>query len=286
MAGFLIVALAIPQAFAGSGTTFGLAYLAVVLVHMGMFMRSSALTVAQAFAGLVPFNLATALMVVAGGVAGGDAQYVLWAAAFLLEWVSPRLIDDSGLEVEPAHFIERHGLVVIVAIGESVVAVGIGAADLPVDAGLVVAATLGLALSACLWWSYFGADADVEAERAMSAAPMPARPWLAVRAFGYWHMLILLGVIAIATGLKQATGDAFDTLPDAKALALGGGAAIFLLGEALFRRTLGLGDAAMRALAAVVALATVPLGAEVAAAAEITALVALFVGLLASSSPR
>src|SRR3954447_18862539 len=103
MGGFLIVALAIPGAFTGSGATFGLAYLAVVLVHLGMFARASRLSVVQAFRGLVPFNVTTALLVVAGGIAGGTAQYVLWIAAVVLEWVSPRLIDDEGFVIEPGH---------------------------------------------------------------------------------------------------------------------------------------------------------------------------------------
>jgi low temperature requirement protein LtrA len=280
MGGFLVVALAVPGAFSGSGATFGLAYLAVVVVHMGMFARSSPLTVTRAILGLAPFNLSTALMVLAGGIAGGTAQYVLWALAFVLEWVSPKLIDDSGLVIEPSHFVERHGLVVIVAIGESVVAVGIGAAGLPVDAGLVAAALLGLALSACLWWSYFGGDESEVAERTLRAAPMARRPQLAIDAYGYWHLPILLGVIAIAAAVKKATGHAFDPLPYAQAIALGGGAAVFLLGEGLFRRTLSIGGTSARVVAAAAALATIPIGHEVAAAAQIAVLVAVFVAML------
>jgi low temperature requirement protein LtrA len=283
MAGFLVVALAIPGAFTGSGAAFGLAYLAVVLVHMGMFARSEQISVARAIVGLVPFNLATALLVVAGGIFGGTAQYVLWSAAVVIEWTSPRLIDDSGFVIAPGHFVERHGLVVIVAIGESVVAVGIGAAGLAVDAGLVATAILGLALSACLWWSYFGSD-EGAAERTLRAAPMEERPRLAIDAFGYWHLPILLGIIAIASALKTATGHAFDPLPAAQAIALGGGASTFLLGEALFRRTLAMGGERGRTLTAALALATIPIGTEVTAAAQLALLVGLFVAMLVSAS--
>ncbi len=278
MGGFLIVGVAIPGAFTGSGIAFGLAYLAVVLVHLGMFARSSQLTAAQAILGLAPFNLSTALLVLVGGVLGGTAQYVLWTIAFVLEGVSPKLSDDSGFVIEPGHFVERHGLVVIVAIGESVVAVGIGAAGLTVGGALVAAALLGLALSACLWWSYFVDDGA--AERALSRAPIEKRPQLAIDAFGYWHLLILLGVIAIAAALKQATGHAFDPLSAAQALALGGGAFLYLLGEALFRRTLAIGAVRGRALAAALALATIPIGSQVAAAAQIAVLVGLFATML------
>ncbi len=279
MAGFFVVALAIPGAFSASGLTFGLAYLTVVLIHMGMFARSSRITVVEAIIGLVPFNLSTALLVLAGGIFGGTAQYVLWSAAVVLEWVSPKLIDDSGFVIEPGHFVERHGLVVLVAIGESVVAVGIGAAHLIVNAELVAAALLGLSLSACLWWSHFGSD-DGAAERAISAAPMEDRPQLAIDAFGYWHLAILLGIIAMAFALKTVTGHAFDALPQAEAIALGGGASIFLLGEALFRRTLGIGTAVGRALTALLALATIPIGSDFSAALQLVVLVVLFLAML------
>ncbi len=185
--------------------------------------------------------------------------------------------------IEPGHFVERHGLVVLVAIGESVVAVGIGARGLTVNANLVVAAMLGLVLSACLWWSYFGSD-DGSAERAMNDAPIAKRPQLAIDAFGYWHLLILLGIIAIAFALKTVTGHAFAALPQAQAIALGGGSSIFLLGEALFRRTLAIAGARGRALAAVLALATIAIGDYVSAAVQLVALVALFVAVLITES--
>lgn len=279
MAGFFVVALAIPHAFSGSGAAFGAAYVAVVVIHMAMFARSSGLGVARAILGLLPFNFSTSLLVLAGGIAGGTLQYVLWAAAFVLEWISPKLIDDSGFVIEPSHFVERHGLVVLVAIGESVVAVGIGAAGLPVHAELLAAAILGLALSACLWWSYFGFEDD-SAQRAIGAAPVECRPQLAIDAYGYWHLPILLGIIAIAFALKTVTGHAFATLPQAQAFALGAGACVFLLGEALFRRTLALAGQRGRAVIALLALTTIPIGSELGAALQVIALVALFVVML------
>lgn len=214
-----------------------------------------------------------------GGVVGGTAQYLLWGAAVILEWISPKIIDDSGFVIEPGHFVERHGLVVLVAIGESVIAVGIGAARLAVNAELIVAAILGLSLSARLWWSYFGSD-DGSAERALNAAPREKRPKLAVDAFGYWHVPILLGIISMAFALRTATGHAFAALPHAQAIALGGGAAVFLLGEALFRRTLELGAARGRALTALLALAAIPVAGESSGALALIMLVVLFVAML------
>ncbi len=130
MGAYLVLALTIPRAFAqdGDGVAFGLAYLAIVLIHAGLFTRASGRGAAGILR-IAPYNLVSALLVLVGGVVGGNAQYAIWILAFLLEWCTPFLVPPQAFfEIEPAHFVERHGLVVIVAIGESVVAIGIGAA--------------------------------------------------------------------------------------------------------------------------------------------------------------
>jgi low temperature requirement protein LtrA len=276
MAGYLVIALAIPDAFSGSGLTFGLAYAVVIAVHATLYVRLAPDRSAAAIRGIVPFNLTSAGLVLVGGALGGAAQTLLWTAAVLLEWMTPRLAgrgaSQQEFEIAPAHFVERHGLVVIVAIGESIVAIGIGAAGLAVDAELVLVAILGLLLSAGLWWAYFGADDDAQAEEALERAPAPVRPWMALYGFGVAHYFLLLGIILVAVGLKKGTGHAYDELKAAEALALGGGAALFLAADVAFRRVLRLGRSPHRAAAALAALATVPLGSEVAAAAQLAAL--------------
>jgi low temperature requirement protein LtrA len=282
MAAYLVLALAIPDAFQGTGLTFGLAYLAIVLVHFGLYSSSSSESITKAMLGLAPFNLLSALLILAGGIAGGTAEYVLWAAAFVWEWLTPRLIDNSGFLIAPAHFVERHELVVIIALGESVVAVGIGAGELPIDLGLVGVAVLGLLLSACLWWTYFGSDDLERAEQALDAAPDARRQRMAVDAFGYWHLPILLGVIAMASTLRHAIGHPAEALSTEQALLLGAGVAAFLVGDVFFRRTLGIGGGPWRLVAALLALVTIPLGTGVSAAAQLGAVVALFAGALAA----
>jgi low temperature requirement protein LtrA len=280
MASYLVLALAIPHAFSGSGTAFGLAYLAIVLVHATLFTRSSSESVVQAILGLAPFNIATALLVLVAGIVGGTAEYILFGAAVAIEWISPRLTSDSGYEIAPEHFVERHGLVVLIAIGESVVAVGMGARELSIDLELVAVVVAGLALSACLWWAYFGGD-DERAERALREAPFERRPRLAVNAFGYCHLLILLGIVAVAAAVHEATGHAFHELSTARSLTLAGGVALYLLGDALFRHALGIGRSRWRLGCAVAVLLTMPLGPAVAAEAQIVAVVALLVGCFA-----
>jgi low temperature requirement protein LtrA len=282
MAAFLVLALAIPHAFAGTGLTFGLAYLVVICVHGGLFIRATATSVAAAFRGIAPINATAAALVLVGGALGGAPQYVLWAAAFALTWIgTPLLTDNTGFEIAAPHFVERHGLVVIVAIGESIVAIGIGATGLPVDLALVGLAVLGLALSACLWWAYFGGGGDDEAERALDAAPAAERPALALAGYGLPHMAILLGVVAIAAAEKHAIGSASHALPLAQALYLGAGAALFLAGDLVFRHVLRMGRERTHAAAALLALATVPLGTEVSAVAQMVAVTLVLVSMLA-----
>jgi low temperature requirement protein LtrA len=218
---------------------------------------------------LAPLNLVSALLVL--------------AAAFVLEWVTPMVTPTGGFRIAPAHFVERHGLVVIVALGESVVAIGIGAAHLPVDLALASVAVLGLLLAACLWWAYFGGD-DLRAERALAAVPDDRRGWVAVQAFGYCHLLMLLGIIALAAGLKDAIGHAFDPLDLAHAWLLAGGVAVFMAGDILFRRTLGIGPARHRATAAALALATVPVGLAASAVFQLSFLGIALAGCLAAES--
>ena len=274
MASYFVAALALAHAFAGSGTAFGLAYAAVVIVHAALFTRATSRSAVSNILRIAPLNLAGAGLVLAGGVVGGAAQYALWAAAVLLLWLSPKLVSNSGFAVGPEHFVERHGLVVLIAIGESVVAVGAGAHALPVDLSLVVVAVLGLALAACLWWTYFGGD-DERAEHALRDAAEGQRQKLALEAFGYCHLAILLGIVAVAAAMHEATAHPFDELSAALAITLAGGVAIYLVGEVLFRATLRIGRSRQRLACAVAVMATIPLGTSVSAVAQIAGIVAL-----------
>ncbi len=284
MAGYLLLALSIPDAFHGTGLAFGVGYLLVVSVHASLFIWTASTESSRAFLGIAPYNLFNAVLVLVGGAIGGTAQALLWTVAAVLEWVTPWLPprqSQEGFAIAPAHFVERHGLVVIVAIGESVVAVGIGAAELAVDAELIVVAVLGLLLCAGLWWSYFGADDDEQAERALTDAPATRRAWIALESFGCAHYFLLLGIVLTAVGLEEATGHGYEQLTTSQAFALGGGVAMFLAADVGFRHLLGLGRSVHRGVAAVLALATVALGAGVAAIAQLALLVVILAVALA-----
>jgi low temperature requirement protein LtrA len=283
MCGYFVLALAVPRAFEATGLAFGLGYAVVVAVHLWLFAHGAPGSAAQAILRLAPSNVAGAALVLLGGALGGGAQVALWTAAAAVVWVTPRLRGLEGFDVAAAHFVERHGLVIIIAIGESIIAIGVGAAGLAVNVELVLIAILGLLLSAALWWTYFGGD-DARAEEALAAMPARRRAHAALDGFGYAHAVLLLGIVCAAVGLKKATGHAYDPLGTGQALVLAGGVALFLAGDAWFRRILAIGTGVPRAAGALVALATVPLGTATAAVVQVAAL-ALVVALAAAPTP-
>jgi low temperature requirement protein LtrA len=283
MAGFMVISVAIRGAFSGDGAVFALAYLLVVCIHAGLYSRSFA----TAFVSLARFNLPICALLIAGGFAEGDAQYVLWGAATaFIAWLLTGPARGEAFQINPSHFVERHGLVIIVALGESVVAVGIGASGQPLSAGLVAVILLGLALAACLWWVHFGEDDDERARGALERAPAARRPALALDAFYLWHLLMLLGVVALASALEFAIAHPGDPLAFGRALALSGGAALFLLGNVLFRRTLRFGALRWRLSAAGLALVAIPIGTEGSGIAQLGLVFALVGASLALEHRR
>jgi len=275
MAAFFAISLTIPTAFDGDGVVFACAYLAVIVVHTVLYTQAASWSVAGVWS-FARMNFVAAALILAATIVGGTWEYVLWALAVPIFAITPWLVPEEAGWIKPSHFVERHGLVVMVALGESVVAVGIGASGLKITGEMLAVAVLGLVVSAALWWVYFGGD-DVEAQGALERMTPTRREFNAANAAYYWaHLLLLLGIVCDAAALERAIGHAFDPLDFPRALALGGGTALFLLGHALFRRILSLPVRPWRVLAAVLALATIPLGTEISALAQLGALAAGF----------
>ena len=274
MAGFLIVALAIPEAFGRDGVALGLGYLLLVVVHTVLYQRLN-----RNIARVSPFNLTAALLVIGAGVAdGGWAAYALWAAALAVLALSPLIVRVRGrFAIQPSHFAERHGSLVIIVFGESVVDIGIGAEGHQVTVALALSAVLGLALVAALWWAYFGFSDDGRAEEAMLAADPAARPALAFSAYFYPYIAMLLGVVALASGVKEAVVNPGRTLPAGPCVAMGCGVALFLAGTAMARHVLRTGVIRYRLAAAAACLAASAVGVTVSVAAEM----ALLTGIVA-----
>jgi low temperature requirement protein LtrA len=266
MAGFLVIALAAPDAFGDAGWAFGAGYLAVSLMHSTLGIMADNRGSVRAMRSLAPLNTASALLVFGGGLAPGAYRYALWAAAVALQFATPHLHRMASHTVVPGHFVERHGLVVIVAIGESIVAIGMGFAGLPIDLGAITVAILGLSIAYYLWWAYFAGD-DARSEHALAASTDPLRrAYLALWGWGYAHIPMILGVVVLSAGVKKTVGHAFEPLGWAAAVALAGGTALFLLGHAWFLRILRIPGSGFRTAAAAGVLATIPLGPVIAVA--------------------
>ncbi len=299
MAGFLTIGLAIPHAFTrrGEAIALGLGYLLVVAVHGALYLRRN-----RNILRVVPFNVVSALLIIAAGlfgISGGHENplgYVLWVLALAVLALSPLIIKPHGrFSIQPSHFVERHGALIIVAFGESVADVGIGAATHPVTFALVVEAALGLALAAVLWWAYFGVGDDDRAEAAMTGADPAARPALALNAYFYSYIPMLLGILTLAAGVKQAIGEPGSAVRYPACLALGGGVALYLAGDIAFRHSLSIGGPRgskaglraqlPRAVAAVAALAVTPVGVTLNVAAEIALLTAIVALALVGQLP-
>ena len=285
MAGFLIIGLAIPHGFGGSALILGLGYLTVVVVHAFLYFRVNANIVR-----VVPFNLTSAVLVIIAGLVRSPAGterpvgYALWVAALAVQLGSPLIVHPKGLfELRPGHLSERHSALLLVALGESVAAIGAGAIRTgQEDARLATAAVLGLALAAALWWVIFGGRDQEATERVLTAASSERRTGLALSALFYGNIPLLLGLVAMAAGVQQAISESPRPVagPIGAAVALAVGAALFLGGNVAIRRLLGLGSVRLRAAAAAVALATTAVGALVAIETQLAVLTVVLVMLL------
>ena len=276
MGGFLMVALSIPTAFSGGGMAFGVGYLVVTLVHTGVFLRVSQQSVLKAMIGLGPFNLLTAGLLLAGGFSTGSSRLALFAAGFVLHWLTPFITRTGGFRIRAAHFVERHGLILLIAIGESVVAVGIGLGTIELPAGRIITALLGLALAATLWWLYFSGE-ERQAEIALERAPQERRPWLALNAFGYTFLPILGGIVLVATGVKLAVVRYAEPATVAIALFLAAGVSVYMVGLSVFRWLIRGGVLTVRLALAALAIPTALVGLAFSPLAQLTVLLVILI---------
>jgi low temperature requirement protein LtrA len=295
MFGFLTCALAVPKVFGVDGVAFGLAFVLVTAVHSTLYALIHGKYVLS-FA--VP-NLFAAGCVTAAGAVKGTGADLLWLAAVLLQQVAPvisgritgeyaegraRVTENVG-DLDPAHFVERHGLLLIIVFGESVVAIGAGAADTRLDWALAAGIALALALAAALWWTYFGHDESL-AEHALGRASGIQRFRLGMRAYYYSFIPMLLGIAILAAGLKKAIGHLGDPLATAAAVALAGGVAVFLVGDMCFRLSLRISPVFFRAVGTIAVLATIPLAGASAAAQLLGLTVVMVLMLVAEENAR
>lgn len=280
MAAFLVVSLAVPRAFGDDGVAFGWAYLGLNVVHLVGFVIGDVPAAVRVMVRVGSTNLVAAALVLVAGYAGAPWHWPLWAAAFVVQWVPPLVNRTLGVfTIDAAHFGERHGLMVLIVLGESLVSLAVAADEEAVTAGLAIGVLCGLVTLAAMWWCYFAGDDDRAAE-AMAGLPPGRQGVAALVGYDMPHVLMLAGVVGLAAGARLSLPDLTGATSLAAAALLAGGAAVYLAGLAAFRGVLAYGPWPPRAVAAVVAPTAIPVGTAAGAAQELLVLAALMVALL------
>jgi low temperature requirement protein LtrA len=281
MAAMLVAALSVPGAFDDDALAFACAYAIVRIAHIGLFLIASRddPLLRRSVKGLAASTAIGVSLLTAASAADGVLQASLWGAAILLDLGLPFLFWAEGWRLVPAHFAERHGLVLIIALGESIVAIGIGS-DAVVDLPVVVVGTLGVAIAAALWWVYFDVTVWVAERRLSGLEPGREQNEAARDAYSYLHLVMVAGIVLLALGMKKTLEHPEETLATVPAVALVGGVATFLLAIVAFRwrllHTLG----RVRPITAAILIALVPIAVEVPAYVTVALVVAVVWGLI------
>lgn len=302
MAGMFVIALTIPEAFhdfargLDGPTVFALGYLVVRAVHILLFTLASQgdpeLRHRLLFFGGTTFG-STVLLLIAAGF-DGRTETMLWAGVLLVDYGGTLMLGSKGWRIRsPRHFAERHGLIVIVALGESIVAIGVGVALEPISWPVIAASVLGLAVSGSLWWAYFDVLA-LQAERNLSHVDDRGRVAMAQHAYTYLHLPLVAGVVLLALGLKKVMSyvadtehhDLTDALGAVPTTALLGGVVMFLVAHAAFAVRTGCGVPWPRLVAAVVLVALLALGHDLPALAVLGLAAVVLVALNAWDTVR
>jgi low temperature requirement protein LtrA len=236
MAAMLVAALCVPGAFGSEALLFACAYAVVRGAHIALFTIASREDPAlrHSVAGLAYSTAIGAGLLFVAAFTGGALQLGLWGLALALDMGGPYLFGADGWKLEPGHFAERHGLIVLIALGESIVALGVGA-KVSLDTGIVVAAVLGVVVAAALWWVYFDVTAIVAERRLSGTEEGRERNEMARDSYSYLHLPMVAGIALLAVGLKLTLEDVERPLKLVPAAALLGGAALYLLAHVAFR---------------------------------------------------
>ena len=287
MAGMLVVSLCIPGAFGDDALLFACAYAIVREGQIGLFLLASRgdARLRKSVWGLAGGTTLGASLLIVGAVVGGTGQEILWVIALILDMAEPFFFGQEGWRLAPSHFAERHGLIMIIALGESIVAIGVGAGA-GVDAGIVIAAVVGIVIAASLWWLYFDVVARVAEHRLARAEVGREQNEIARDSYSYLHFPMVAGIVLMALGVKKTLGHVEDPLKLVPTAALLGGAAAYLLAHVAFRyrniHTLN----RQRLFVAVLALLFIPVAKGMAALVVISILAAALVALITYETVR
>jgi low temperature requirement protein LtrA len=287
MGPLLVVSLAVPGAFGDDGLIFGVAYLGVRVLHLVGYavvargdpaLRALVTRLAST---MVP---AASLLVLAGFLDGAP-RAACWIAALVVDYGGLALRGTEGWRVQPAHFAERHGLIIIIALGESIVSLGVGAGDLGLGASVIASALLGVVVAASLWWAYFDVVALAAEHRLQEADPV-TQSRLARDSYTYLHFPMVTGIILFALGVKEALIGESHELSGVAAVSLCGGVALYLVALSAFKRRNYGSFNYPRLVAAAVLVALMPLAGTLDAVVALALVAAVTAALIVYETLR
>jgi low temperature requirement protein LtrA len=281
MVAMLIASLALPEAFGDEALLFAVAYLAIRVLHIALFVAGTEdVAVRQAARTLAPPATIVPAFLIAAAFLDSPAQELVWLAVVVADLFTGGVRGIEGFRLSPGHFVERHGLIVIIALGESIVAIGVGAAGVDLGAGELVAAAFGVIVAAGLWWTYFDRVAPM-AEASLEALPAGReRNVLARDSFSYLHLVMVAGIVLFALGAKKTLEHVGDELKAVPAVGLAGGVALYLAAQVAFEARNGRGLDGTRLLAAAACLVVIPVATALPALIALALVAAVCVGLL------
>ena len=286
MGAMLIASLAVPDVFGDDALLFACAYAFVRIAHLVLYAiagwgdRDLLAAIARLGVGTA---VGVGLLFVAAAL-DGRLQVGIWALALLLDLLGAYIGGGRGWRLSAGHFAERHALIVIIALGESIIALGVGATH-KLGPGEILAALLGLAVAAAMWWAYFDVVAIV-AERKLHEMHGDAQLAMARDSYSYLHLPMVAGIILFAVGVKKTLGDVGEPLKLVPAVTLCGGLALYLVAHILFRlRNVGSLNR-QRLVVAAALLALIALAVEIAALVTLALVALLSVGLIAYEAIR
>jgi low temperature requirement protein LtrA len=282
-----VVALCVPAAFDDYALEFAIAYGFVRAGQVTLFLIASR-EVPDLHRSIVGLAVSTAVgvgLLVIASLFDGAAQGAIWALAIALDIGGPYVFGSEGWMLVPGHYAERYGLIMIIALGESIVAIGVGA-SLEVTAGIVAAAVVGIGLVCAMWWLYFDVVAIVAARVLAKAEVGREQNEMARDSYSYLHFPMVAGIVLVALGLKKTLEKTGDPLEIEIAVALAGGFALYLLAHVAFRWRNVHTWSRQRLLVAALSLALIPLATEIASVATVAILTVLGAALIAYEAIR
>jgi low temperature requirement protein LtrA len=281
MASMLLAAICVPEAFGDLALAFALSIGFFRVAHIALFTIASADN-PDLRRSTIALGISTAIAVsllAAASAFDGVPQAALWVLALALDFGGPYFFGEEGWQLVPGQFAERHGLIILIALGESIVEIGTGAAG-HLDFGIGVAAVLGVGVAAALWWVYFDVVALVSARRLAAADPGPVQNALARDSYTYLHVFLVAGIVLTAFGMEEVLAHTDKHLHWETAVGLCGGIALYLFGLVAFRYRQKGDWNRQKPLCAALLLILIPIATKIPALATLavaTALLALLV---------